>query len=117
MKALQKEMEWVEKQFFLVECKKLNVEKKKVEDLRNKLKNEMVVLNKLDCKIHCTLTKRALGKLKKELKSDGCKLENQYCSLIEHEKHLKRHFALEKYWIIRKEKEKEALTKRGGKVI
>ncbi len=117
MKALQKEMAWVEKQFFLAQCKKLAGEKKNVDTLHQKLKEEVIALQKLDNKIHGAYTRQALLRVKKELQAEVSRVKRQLTSLSAHEQQLKRHFTHDKQQLMRKERERLALVKRGILVI
>lgn len=117
MKALQKDMKWVEKQFFLVACKKLAAEKKKVDDLHRKLKEEITALQKLDNKIHGAVTRKALTRVHQELQTEVQKVRRQLTSLSAHEHQLKRHFTHDKQQLMRKERERLALVRRGILVI
>lgn len=117
MKALQKDMAWVEKQFFLAVCKKLAGEKKKVDVLHQKLKEEITALQKLDNKIHGAYTRQALLRVRKELQAEVNRVRRQLTSLSAHENQLKRHFAHDKQQLMRKERERLALVQRGILVI
>jgi len=117
MKALQKDMAWVEKQFFLVQCKKLAAEKKKVDILHQKLKEEMTAIQKLDNKIHGAYTRQALLRVRKELQAEVTRVRRQLTSLSAHENQLRRHFVHDKQQLLRKERERLSLVKRGILVI
>ncbi len=117
MKALQRDLVWVEKQFFLQECRRLAAEKNKVEKLHTQLMHELNGLNGLEKKIHSVISRRALMKVKQELRKEINRIKNVSASLRLHEGHLKHHFALEKTLILKKEKEKLSLINRGIIVI
>lgn len=117
MKALQKEVAWVEKQFLLAECKKLTAEKKKMEVLRGKLQHEGKELQKLDKKLHSALSRKALLRVKQQLQEEINKVKRQATSLENYEKQLQLHFKRDRQAIIRKEKERLAFIKRGMTVI
>lgn len=117
MKALQQDMAWVEKQFFLAACKKLAAEKKKVDLLRKRLDFEVRELQKLDKKIHWAITRRALKKVKEQVHNEAQSVKRQLASLTAHEQQLKRHFAHDKHQLLKKERERIALTRRGFLVI
>ncbi len=117
MKALQHEIAWVEKQFFLAECKKLAAEQKRVEKLHKQLMKELKGLLTLENKIHSAISRRALAKVKQEVRGEINRIKHIGLSLREGEKHLKHHFAHDKQQVIKKEKEKLSLMNKGILVI
>ncbi|MBI4441214.1 hypothetical protein HY639_03535 [Candidatus Woesearchaeota archaeon] len=107
----------MEKQFLLAACKKLAHEKQKLDALHESLKQELVEVQKLDAKIHSALTRKALSRVKTLLQEEERKVRSQCASLVAHEKQLKRHFTHDKHQLLRHERERVSLTRRGILVL
>lgn len=117
MKSLQNELAHVEKQFFLLECKKLSREQIKVETIQKKLLQETKALQQLEKKTQGALSKKAFSRVKQQIKDELARAKQLSMSLKAHEKQLKLHFVHDKQQLLRKEREKIALAKRGILVI